>query len=414
MSAQPPFLANAQVFALDPSEVETATRIGFLHTDKATALGRLIAVDGQRDPIKVVKNRKGAERPWRLVTGMHRLHGCELEGISVLALEVSGKPEDLTDLEASENLHRRPLGPIERAKFTAALVQAAQERIAREHGNLSHQKRGAKIRWERVKAGEIRTDEALKDEAGDAYANLAQAYGWEESVGEALGMSRRSIHRDLALFRLLIEPFPDLIEQLARHPIVGENASQLKAIADVKDEAARRKVIEQLLGDDELSADEARVQVGIDRPAGPAPAPHQKFVDQIEGGWSRLPLGEKRNFVPRIPAMLTHEMRRELRDLLNKALGESASDKGKLVPAVQLRQSVKPDFVVCLEDGTRHLNLTAHIRKLGMTPASYRERWQLPVDYPMLAPNYRWAREEAWKRRVRARRAEQEAATDAR
>lgn len=133
MNAQPPFLANAQVFSLDASEVETGTRIGFLHVDKATALGRLIAVDGQRDPIKVVKNKKGAARPWRLVTGMHRLHGCEMEGISVLALEVSGKPEDLADLEASENLHRRPLGPIERAKFTAALVRAAQERVARQH-----------------------------------------------------------------------------------------------------------------------------------------------------------------------------------------------------------------------------------------------------------------------------------------
>ena len=80
--------------------------------------------------------KKGAPRPWRLVTGMHRLHGCELEGIEVIAFEVTGKPEDLADLEASENLHRRPLGPLERAKFTAALVQAAQDRIAREQSAL--------------------------------------------------------------------------------------------------------------------------------------------------------------------------------------------------------------------------------------------------------------------------------------
>src|SRR5690606_38615791 len=104
------------------------------------ALGRLMAVDGQRDPIKVVANKKNADKPWRLVTGMHRLIGARIENITVWAIEVTGKPEELADLEASENLHRRPLAPIERAKFVAALCQAAQERIAREHGNLSQQK----------------------------------------------------------------------------------------------------------------------------------------------------------------------------------------------------------------------------------------------------------------------------------
>lgn len=64
--------------------------------------------------------------------------------------EGKGTPEELADLEASENLHRRPLGPIERAAFTAALVTAAQERIAREHGDLDQYQRGARARWDRV------------------------------------------------------------------------------------------------------------------------------------------------------------------------------------------------------------------------------------------------------------------------
>jgi len=137
--------------SLIPPLVDTGNRIGFLHDDKARALGRLMAVDGQRDPIKVVAQPKNAAQPWRLVTGMHRTVGATLEGITVWAPEVSGKPEALADLEASENLHRRPLGPIERAKFTAALVFAAQERIAREHGQLSHQRMGAKARWDRAR-----------------------------------------------------------------------------------------------------------------------------------------------------------------------------------------------------------------------------------------------------------------------
>lgn len=355
-------LADASLFELLPLHVDEGARIGFLHEDKAAALGRLMAVDGQRDPIKVVANPGNAEQPWRLVTGMHRLIGARIEGITVFAIEVSGKPEELVDLEASENLHRRPLAPLERAKFTAALVQAAQDRIAREHGNLSHQQRGIRKRWDMVKAGAVRAEQALKDETDDTSATIARVYGWEESVGEALGMSKRTIHYDLTLFRLVIEPFPDLVEDLARHPVVGENAAQLKAIAAIRDEGQRRAVIERLLSDNELSADEARVQVGIDSPAtGAEPVRHQKFYDQIEGGWGRLSLGQQRDFIPRISAMLSQpSLKRALRDRLNADLGETP-EEGKLVPAVHLHQSVKPDYVVCLEDGTRHTNLTMRL-----------------------------------------------------
>jgi hypothetical protein len=76
--------------------------IGFLHEDKAAAIGRLMAVDGQRDPIKVVAQPAGSSKPWRRVVGRHRLHGARLEGIKVWAIEVAGKPEDLADLEASK------------------------------------------------------------------------------------------------------------------------------------------------------------------------------------------------------------------------------------------------------------------------------------------------------------------------
>jgi hypothetical protein len=95
----------------------------------------------------------------------------------------------------------------------------------------------------------MRPDQALTEEVDDTCATVAHVYGWEESVGEALGMSRRSIHRDLELFRLIIEPFGDLIEPLSRHPIVGESAAQLRAIAQVREEADRRRVIEALLAD---------------------------------------------------------------------------------------------------------------------------------------------------------------------
>jgi len=323
MSARLSLLAGANLLELSPDTVDEGERIGFLHDDKAAALGRLMAVDGQRDPIKVVANPKNPDKPWRLVTGMHRLIGARIECITVFAIEVSGKPEDLADLEASENLHRRPLAPIERAKFTAALVQAARDRLAREAGNLSQQKLAIRARWDRVRAGETRADDALTEEVNDTRSNLGRVYGWEESATEALGMSRSAIHRDLELFRLLIEPFPELVEALSRHPVVGENASQLRAIAAVKDEAKRRPVIEALLADDEIGADDARILAGVDRPAGPAPAPYQKHFNAMDGGWSRLGLPEQRRWVrDHFVQKLTLEMKRELRDRLNEELGD--------------------------------------------------------------------------------------------
>lgn len=320
-------LAGAKLFEVAPAHVDEGDRIGFLHEDKAAALGRLMAVDGQRDPIKVIANPKNPEQPWRLVTGMHRLIGARIECITVWAIEVSGSPQDLADLEASENLHRRPLEPIERAKFTAALVQAAQERIAREHGELSHQQLGAKLRWERVKHGETRAEDALTDDTADACATMAQAYGWEESVGEALGMSRRSIHRDLELHRLIIAPFPAFAEALSRHPVVGANAAQLRLIAQVKAEADRRRVIEALLIDDTLSADVALASLGLGRGSATpdaTPLPWQKHINAMTGGWSRLGTREKTiflrdHFVP----LLTDAEKRALRDRLEQELGDA-------------------------------------------------------------------------------------------
>ena len=327
-----PLLTSAAVLELSPADVMIPERIGFLHEDKAAAIGRLMAVDGQRDPIKVARNLPSksieavvaeGKKPWRLVTGMHRLMGATYEGIKVFAIEVKGKPEDLADLEASENLHRRPLGPIERAKFTAALVTAAQERIARAHGDLDQYQRGAKARWDRVKHFEETAEAALRDETEDAYAKMAQAYSWEESVGEALDMSRRTIHRDLALFRLVIEPFPDLAEQLAKHPVAGENGAQLKALTQLKDEGVRRKVIEALLADPEIGVEDAKIAAGAGGTVPLAtPVAHQKHYNAIEGAWSRLSLDQKRQFVPKLASMLTPDMKRALRDRLNEELGE--------------------------------------------------------------------------------------------
>ena len=61
----------------------------------------------------------------------------------------------------------------------------------------------------------------------------------------------------------------------------------------------------------------------------------------------------------------------------------------ELVPAVAIRSSVKPDYIVCLEDGKKLKMLKRHLKTAyDMTPEEYRQRWGLASDYPMVAPNY--------------------------
>lgn len=60
----------------------------------------------------------------------------------------------------------------------------------------------------------------------------------------------------------------------------------------------------------------------------------------------------------------------------------------ELTPAVPIKKSVTPDFIICLDDGKRFKSLKRHLTQLGMTPAEYRAKWGLPENYPMVAPNY--------------------------
>ena len=57
-------------------------------------------------------------------------------------------------------------------------------------------------------------------------------------------------------------------------------------------------------------------------------------------------------------------------------------------PAVPIRRSITPEFLICLEDGKRFKSMRRHLAGLGLTPDQYREKWKLPADYPMVASNY--------------------------
>jgi len=77
-------------------------------------------------------------------------------------------------------------------------------------------------------------------------------------------------------------------------------------------------------------------------------------------------------------------------------LGDAAAEP--LKPAVSLKKSVTPEYIVCLEDGKKFKSLKRHLRtQYNMTPEQYREKWGLGADYPMVAPNYAAARSQLAK-----------------
>jgi predicted transcriptional regulator len=96
----------------------------------------------------------------------------------------------------------------------------------------------------------------------------------------------------------------------------------------------------------------------------------------------------------------------ELSDLISQVHGALATVGEKqasppaveLKPAVPIRSSVKPDHIICLEDGKKLTMLKRYLQtNYGMTPQQYRAKWNLPADYPMVAPNYAEKRRELAK-----------------
>src|ERR687884_1279549 len=77
---------------------------------------------------------------------------------------------------------------------------------------------------------------------------------------------------------------------------------------------------------------------------------------------------------------------------------QQPTEEPKKAPAVSVKKSVQPDYIVCLEDRKMFKSLKRHLRTVyDLTPDQYRAKWGLPADYPMVAPNYAAARSELAK-----------------
>ncbi len=98
-----------------------------------------------------------------------------------------------------------------------------------------------------------------------------------------------------------------------------------------------------------------------------------------------------RNAVPvsEVPAVIT-----SVDAALRGLTAQPAAAPERPEPAVPIRRSVQPEYLISLEDGKPYKSLKRHLSGRGMTPEQYRAKWGLPKDYPMVAPNYAKQRSE--------------------
>ena len=98
-----------------------------------------------------------------------------------------------------------------------------------------------------------------------------------------------------------------------------------------------------------------------------------------------------------LPKSALPEVIAQVHQSLKSLSGPKQEPQVPLVPAVPVKKSITPDYIVSLEDGRKFKSMKRYLGLLGMTPDQYRAKWGLPRDYPMVAPNYAAQRSELAK-----------------
>jgi ParB family transcriptional regulator, chromosome partitioning protein len=335
VTAPKPVCAPDEIL-LDPASVIVGERIGFFWPDKAAALGALMLRDGQSDAIKVarVRVKDGGADQYRLIAGLHRLEGAKAAGLEAIraAVTLTANANELLLIEASENIHRRDFGPIERALFIRAIAFAAEQRATAKRDGASPQELAVRARWEKAKASAAtRADELAEAEADHTQCQLGTAYGWTEELADSLGMSRAALFRSLKIHRQLVAPFDrDLWEALARSAL-GQKQAAMLDLASIADMGARRRVM-QVIADnvegDVKSIADAMVLAGV-RPAPERnPADGQtKFVNNAQANLQRLTSGSWRSFAPSLVEVIKPSALIAVRDALTARIRSLSPDE---------------------------------------------------------------------------------------
>ncbi|WP_052215603.1 MucR family transcriptional regulator [Sphingomonas sp. ERG5] len=431
-------IVAGEIILIPVAQVEIGERMRDLDEFWALALGNVMAREGQQTPIEVC--RLPGKPGWRLVAGAHRLTGARAVGMELIeAREVSNSMAHRKMREISENLWRRDLDPIDRAAFMAELVILKREAVGLEAA--AHRSASVAKRWQ----------QELTDEAEHTVETISNVYGFSEEIGVQLGLSGRTVRNDLLLYRRLA---PSQVAKLraARHPL-ATNAAQLRVLTKL-DHSEQEQAIDLLLGGSVKTIGDAIAKMkGTNR----ATNPDDKRLSAFIGTFHRMDIAEKRgalfHLAPLLPAgaklvedgkALVGALDAAFKILVQLSDGEAVEDEDiheacglvqsallrlnagatqepqgntpaapaagaekptapsaepvadpAPTPAVAIRASVKPDYLVCLECGEKHGQLTRHLRKHELTTADYLKKWRLPLDYPFTAPNVSEARRQA-------------------
>lgn len=266
-----------EIILLRPDQIEVGPRLRAIDPVWAEALGGVMQAEGQRTPIEVC--RLPGRDKFTLVVGAHRHEGATRKGLYLRAEVVTNDAAERRLREASENLHRKDLNPLDRAAHIAELVLLHRARAGIEETDRRDKK--------------VPFSKALREEADGNMEIISMCYGWTEEIAADLGVTSRTIRNDLFLHRRLAPSIVDLLRS-ARHPAL-KNASQLKALAKLPTDEAQRRVVQALIDGRAKNVADAVARFG------PNPkrtiAPEDKRFASVIGAISRMSRTERLTLV---------------------------------------------------------------------------------------------------------------------
>ena len=291
-------------------EIAVGERVGFYHPEHAAGLAESIKAIGLQSPVHVRRNGNRAERPWRLVAGLHRLRAFELLGWgSISAIQVAGESSDAAELlllELSENLDHRQPRPIERAVFFVA------------RGELEKAKQSGATA-DKPAAGNCASDgKSHENQSVDGSATIAggavpeaSAVGWKERTASALRVKLRTFELYEQIHRHIVAPFPELAQALNSHSS-AESLTALKKLAqygapsaknsDVAEQvlASRRAVIELLLkpGNEAMTIEAAITELkSVGSKGAREPIEEEREITALLSEWRKMPIVQRERFM---------------------------------------------------------------------------------------------------------------------
>lgn len=289
-------VVSGEILRIPVDQIREGDRLRPIDTVWAEALGRIMLKEEQQTPIEVC--REPGQPGYLLVAGAHRLHGAKFVGMDAIdarVLSLSAASRKMREI--TENLWRRDLSPVDRACFVAELVK-----LRRANAGITDAERR-----------EASVPRAVKAEAERTYDTMSQVYGWTAEIADELGFAKRTLQRDLELFRGLAASVVELLRE-NRHPVL-KNAAQLRQLAKL-DHAEQERVASRMIdhgyGNAAKSVTDALQLVrGTNRPVGD---PRAKRFATILGTLSRMDARERLGLFqsPDFHALLPSEAQRLL------------------------------------------------------------------------------------------------------